>query len=679
MLTKMAAFRITLLTTIIVSVIRPSKVQALSVPALDPESLPNTNFSCIGKVIGGYYADVYTGCQMFHVCTLDEKGEIHDYKFGCIPGTVFDQETRVCERADEVDCSISESFFYLNNELYGPGIIPPTADTAATSSAATVQVLDPSVALNAATISPSASDTSTGHSSSPPPPPTIPSAAPPPSHPIPTSSPPPPVIPPGVTASSASSTSRMSTSTSSSVTAAYSYPPLPFTVSRTSTSVSASSRVRIQTPLAQISLNQGFDPSVLPAPHLRPSLLRLAAQAQNSGQTFGDLNPTPPSLVISRTPADFEDVPRLAHRSSANFNAPFGLHSIHKRQITQRRLAQRNRAVSPAAVTLPESQPLNELSHQTALIDNDPVVSLSNIGRTTSRGRKRFMAPPRQGSTVGRGSTTSLRLPVQSTFVESDRVQGANIRLSHNNGQNRDVTLSLIAHSRDSSSPISQKHQESFLTVGQPEILVQSQQDNPMKIFSRLPISQHADSVTIGRPRITTASPPNTSTPAKTNSHMIGELLAGDLDTTVADNPSRFTETLFHPSDPHSLNDPTPVPPTVLTADIPPDSVHRVSADAAMIGPDLQTTTTQPAFVFPVTSFSCNDKVSGGLYADTETGCAVFHICSVGPDSSIIDNKFVCGNGTLFDQKSRTCQTASAVDCSQAESLFYLNDRLKGP
>lgn len=54
-------------------------------------------------------------------------GKVHDYTFRCLAGTVFDQETRVCERADEVDCSRSESFFYLNNDLYGPGIIPSTA------------------------------------------------------------------------------------------------------------------------------------------------------------------------------------------------------------------------------------------------------------------------------------------------------------------------------------------------------------------------------------------------------------------------------------------------------------------------------------------------------------------------------------------------------------------------
>lgn len=86
---------------------------------MDFDNLPETNFSCLGKVIGGYYADVETGCQMFHVCTIGQKDEIMDIKFLCLNGTVFDQETRVCERVDEVDCSKSERFYNLNLELYG--------------------------------------------------------------------------------------------------------------------------------------------------------------------------------------------------------------------------------------------------------------------------------------------------------------------------------------------------------------------------------------------------------------------------------------------------------------------------------------------------------------------------------------------------------------------------------
>ena len=31
-------------------------------------NIPDTSFSCLNRVNGGYYADVETGCQVFHVC-----------------------------------------------------------------------------------------------------------------------------------------------------------------------------------------------------------------------------------------------------------------------------------------------------------------------------------------------------------------------------------------------------------------------------------------------------------------------------------------------------------------------------------------------------------------------------------------------------------------------------------
>lgn len=55
---------------------------------------------------------------------LGQGEEPMDIKFLCLNGTVFDQETRVCERVDEVDCSKSERFYYLNLELYGNTMIP---------------------------------------------------------------------------------------------------------------------------------------------------------------------------------------------------------------------------------------------------------------------------------------------------------------------------------------------------------------------------------------------------------------------------------------------------------------------------------------------------------------------------------------------------------------------------
>jgi len=57
-------------------------------------------------------------CLVVPLCSCF-VGETTDIKFLCLNGTVFDQETRVCERVDEVDCSKTEGFYNLNLELYG--------------------------------------------------------------------------------------------------------------------------------------------------------------------------------------------------------------------------------------------------------------------------------------------------------------------------------------------------------------------------------------------------------------------------------------------------------------------------------------------------------------------------------------------------------------------------------
>jgi len=85
----------------------------------DLDHLPMSGFTCEDKVIGGYYADIESGCQMFHVCTFGQNEEIIDIKFLCLSGTVFDQKTRVCERVDEVDCSQSTNYYNLNLKLFG--------------------------------------------------------------------------------------------------------------------------------------------------------------------------------------------------------------------------------------------------------------------------------------------------------------------------------------------------------------------------------------------------------------------------------------------------------------------------------------------------------------------------------------------------------------------------------
>ncbi|KAG7153269.1 accumulation-associated protein-like 1, partial [Homarus americanus] len=75
----------------------------------------DTAFSCAGKR-DGYYADPETRCQVFHICQFET-----DTKVLCPNGTIFDQEKFNCIWWNAVDCSATESFYNLNNEI---GVVP---------------------------------------------------------------------------------------------------------------------------------------------------------------------------------------------------------------------------------------------------------------------------------------------------------------------------------------------------------------------------------------------------------------------------------------------------------------------------------------------------------------------------------------------------------------------------
>merc|ERR1712106_813880 len=79
--------------------------------AYNPES-----FSCEGQAYG-YYADVDSGCEVFHICLPieDNKGEIIEtakYSFFCGNQTIFDQESLTCNHPDDAfPCDQSPSLF----------------------------------------------------------------------------------------------------------------------------------------------------------------------------------------------------------------------------------------------------------------------------------------------------------------------------------------------------------------------------------------------------------------------------------------------------------------------------------------------------------------------------------------------------------------------------------------
>jgi len=78
----------------------------------------------------------------------------------------------------------------------------------------------------------------------------------------------------------------------------------------------------------------------------------------------------------------------------------------------------------------------------------------------------------------------------------------------------------------------------------------------------------------------------------------------------------------------------------------------------------------------PETSFSCDGQVDGGYYADPEAECQVFHICAGSVEATLSRYSFLCPNGSLFNQEYFVCDWWFNVDCSQAESLYSLNDEI---
>ena len=79
--------------------------------------VPETSFVCDGQVDGGYYADVEGECQPFHICTSDGHGGLTKYSFLCPNGTLFNQQYFICDWWFNVDCSLAEGLYSLNDEI----------------------------------------------------------------------------------------------------------------------------------------------------------------------------------------------------------------------------------------------------------------------------------------------------------------------------------------------------------------------------------------------------------------------------------------------------------------------------------------------------------------------------------------------------------------------------------
>jgi len=79
--------------------------------------VPETSFLCDGQADGGYYADPEAECQAFHICANDGNGGRTKYSFLCPNGTIFQQQYFVCDWWFNVDCSLAESLYSLNDDI----------------------------------------------------------------------------------------------------------------------------------------------------------------------------------------------------------------------------------------------------------------------------------------------------------------------------------------------------------------------------------------------------------------------------------------------------------------------------------------------------------------------------------------------------------------------------------
>lgn len=73
------------------------------------DAFVKTNFSCEGRP-SGYYADVDTGCELYHMC--DELGR--KFSYACPNTTLFQQRMLVCDHWFMVNCSKAEEDYSAN-------------------------------------------------------------------------------------------------------------------------------------------------------------------------------------------------------------------------------------------------------------------------------------------------------------------------------------------------------------------------------------------------------------------------------------------------------------------------------------------------------------------------------------------------------------------------------------
>ncbi|CAG9132696.1 unnamed protein product [Plutella xylostella] len=75
-------------------------------------NIPPTGFNC-KNVPTGYYADLETDCQVFHICDTSRK-----ISFLCPNGTIFSQSHLICDWWFKVDCASAPALYESSAEYY---------------------------------------------------------------------------------------------------------------------------------------------------------------------------------------------------------------------------------------------------------------------------------------------------------------------------------------------------------------------------------------------------------------------------------------------------------------------------------------------------------------------------------------------------------------------------------
>ena len=91
------------------------------------DKIPVTQFDCKDQTYPGFYADMKTGCQVYHSCNGNLRASKHT--FLCPNGTIFSQEYLICDWWYNVNCADSPLYYPLNKEAFSSPTKPNSTQT----------------------------------------------------------------------------------------------------------------------------------------------------------------------------------------------------------------------------------------------------------------------------------------------------------------------------------------------------------------------------------------------------------------------------------------------------------------------------------------------------------------------------------------------------------------------